>query len=173
MNCSANDRGRTSFRTPWRRPLSQASLKALELIASSGGLRNKLFDNTRFFRDRMKAVGFNIAQGEHPIVPIMIGEAEAASRTAELLLERGVYVVAFSYPVVPQGKARIRVQISAAHTREELEFAVKKFRSRRSDRYKCKTRQETPGGAFCLVIFADGQVSEISRRCGCHRGRSR
>ena len=75
----------------------------------------------------MTALGFNIVPGEHPIVPIMIGDAAAASRMADALLDKGVYVVGFSYPVVPQGKARIRVQISAAHTREDLEFAIAAF----------------------------------------------
>jgi glycine C-acetyltransferase len=108
-------------------PIVAASLKVLELISSSGELRERLHANTRFFRDRMTAEGFNIVPGEHPIVPIMLGDAVLAAKMAEQLLARGVYVVGFSYPVVPQGKARIRVQVSAAHTREELEFAVKQF----------------------------------------------
>jgi glycine C-acetyltransferase len=90
-------------------------------------LRERLRKNTRFFREQMTRAGFNILPGEHPIVPVMFGDAVAAARTAELLLAKGVYVVAFSYPVVPQGKARIRTQISAAHTRADLEFALQKF----------------------------------------------
>lgn len=108
-------------------PIVAASLKVLELLSSSGELRERLHENTRFFRERMTAEGFQIAAGEHPIVPIMLGDAALAAKMADAMLARGVYVVGFSYPVVPQGKARIRVQVSAAHTREELEFAVRQF----------------------------------------------
>jgi glycine C-acetyltransferase len=104
-----------------------ASLKVLDLLTESADLRHCLRENTRFFREQMVHAGFNILPGEHPIVPVMFGDAVAASRIAELLLSKGVYVVAFSYPVVPQGKARIRTQISAAHTRADLEFALAKF----------------------------------------------
>ena len=108
-------------------PIVAASLKVLDLVSSSSDLRERLHANTRFFRERMTGEGFNIVPGEHPIVPILLGDAALAAKMADLLLERGVYVVGFSYPVVPQGKARIRVQLSAAHTREELEFAVRQF----------------------------------------------
>jgi glycine C-acetyltransferase len=108
-------------------PIVAASLKVLHLLGQSSELRERLRDNTRFFRQQIAKAGFNILQGEHPIVPIMIGDAAMASRMADLLLAKGVYVIGFSYPVVPQGKARIRVQISAAHTREDLEFALSKF----------------------------------------------
>jgi glycine C-acetyltransferase len=108
-------------------PIVAASLKVLELLQESGDLRKHLRENTRFFREQMTNVGFNILPGEHPIVPVMFGDAGLASRMADLLLEKGVYVVAFSYPVVPQGKARIRTQVSAAHTRDDLEFVVSKF----------------------------------------------
>lgn len=108
-------------------PIVAASLKVLDLLSSSGELRDRLRENTRFFRERMTAEGFQILPGEHPIVPVMLGDAALATKMADLLLARGVYVVGFSYPVVPQGKARIRVQVSAAHTREELEFAVQQF----------------------------------------------
>jgi glycine C-acetyltransferase len=108
-------------------PIVAASLKVLELLTESGDLRKQLRENTRFFREGMSAAGFNILPGEHPIVPVMFGDAIVASRMAELLLTKRVYVVAFSYPVVPQGKARIRTQISAAHTRADLEFALAKF----------------------------------------------
>jgi glycine C-acetyltransferase len=108
-------------------PIVAASLAVLDLITQSSALRDKLHDNTRFFRERMTALGFNILAGEHPIVPIMLGDAVLAGKMAEAMLAKGVYVIGFSYPVVPQGKARIRVQVSAAHSREDLEFAVKKF----------------------------------------------
>jgi glycine C-acetyltransferase len=108
-------------------PIVAASLKVIDLLQESGDLRERLRENTRFFREQMTQAGFNVLPGEHPIVPVMFGDAVAAARTAELLLTKGVYVVAFSYPVVPQGKARIRIQISAAHTRADLEFALEKF----------------------------------------------
>jgi glycine C-acetyltransferase len=105
-----------------------ASLKVLELLQESGELRERLMENTHFFREQMTALGFSILPGEHPIVPIMIGDAAKATKMADALLEKGIYVIGFSYPVVPQGKARIRVQISAGHTRADLEFAVQSFR---------------------------------------------
>jgi len=108
-------------------PIVAASLKVLDLVTESPSLRKRLHDNTRLFREDMTKAGFDILPGDHPIVPVMFGDATLAARTADLLLSKGVYVVAFSYPVVPLGKARIRTQISAAHTREELQFAVTKF----------------------------------------------
>ncbi|MAT69867.1 MAG: glycine C-acetyltransferase [Planctomycetaceae bacterium] len=108
-------------------PIVGASLKALELIQQGDGLRDKLRDNTAFFRSEMTRRGFDIVPGEHPITPIMLGDAVLASRMADRLLELGVYVIAFSYPVVPKGQARIRVQLSAAHDRQDLEFAVEQF----------------------------------------------
>jgi glycine C-acetyltransferase len=105
-----------------------ASLKVLDLLQESGELRERLKENTKFFRDQMAALGFSILPGEHPIVPIMIGDAARATQMADALLKKGIYVIGFSYPVVPQGKARIRVQISAAHTRADLEFAVRSFK---------------------------------------------
>jgi glycine C-acetyltransferase len=108
-------------------PIVAASLKVLELIRSAGELRQRLRDNTAFFRREMTEAGFDILPGEHPIVPVMVGDAALAARIAELMLERGVYVVGFSYPVVPQGKARIRTQVSAAHSKSDLERAVKAF----------------------------------------------
>lgn len=107
--------------------IAGASLKVLELLSSSTALRDKLEANTRFFREAIAKVGFTILPGTHPIVPIMLGEATLAQRLAEAMLARGVYVVGFFYPVVPQGKARIRTQISAAHSREDLETAVQAF----------------------------------------------
>ncbi len=104
-----------------------ASLKTLELLSRDTELRDKLEANTKFFREAMAGSGFTILPGTHPIVPIMLGDAVVATRVAEAMLVRGVYVIAFSYPVVPQGKARIRTQISAAHSRKDLEFAVAAF----------------------------------------------
>ncbi len=104
-----------------------ASLKALELVEASDDLRGRLRDNTRYFRRKIGQCGFNIAPGEHPIVPIMLGEAAVAQQMAARLLDEGIYVIGFSYPVVPKGQARIRVQISAAHRREDLDFAVEKM----------------------------------------------
>lgn len=103
------------------------SIKALELLSAATELRDKLEVNARFFRQGMTQMGWNILPGEHPIIPIMLADAPLAGRVAEAMLDKGVYVIAFSYPVVPQGKARIRVQISAAHSREDLEFALAKF----------------------------------------------
>ena len=107
--------------------IAGASLQVLELLSASTELRDKLEANTRFFRESMARLGYTILPGTHPIVPIMLGEATLAQRVAEAMLARGVYVVGFFYPVVPQGKARIRTQISAAHSREDLEFAVEAF----------------------------------------------
>jgi len=103
------------------------SIAALEMLKASTALRDQLETNTRYFREKMTSAGFSIAPGEHPIVPIMLGDASLASRFADAMLERGIYVIGFSYPVVPKGKARIRTQISAAHTREELDRAVNAF----------------------------------------------
>jgi glycine C-acetyltransferase len=113
--------------------IAAASLKVLDLIRSAGELRQRLRDNTTFFRRQMTEAGFDILPGDHPIVPVMVGEAAPAARMAEVMLEKGVYVVAFSYPVVPQGKARIRTQVSAAHSRSDLERAVKAFVETRAE----------------------------------------
>ena len=104
-----------------------ATIAALDLLKQDSSLRETLRTNTAFFRKAITEAGFNIAAGSHPIVPIMLGEAAVAARFAELMLERGVYVIGFSYPVVPQGKARIRTQISAGHSRSDLERAVEAF----------------------------------------------
>jgi glycine C-acetyltransferase len=108
-------------------PIAAASLAVLEMLSASTELRDKLEANTRFFREGMTALGYTLLPGEHPIVPIMLGDAALAGRVSEAMLSKGVYVVGFSYPVVPQGKARIRTQISAAHSQEDLAFAVKMF----------------------------------------------
>ena len=114
-------------------PIVGASLKALELLSESTELRDRLMDNAVFFREGMTERGFAITPGEHPIVPIMLGDAKLAAQMAEMMLARGVYVIGFSYPVVPQGKARIRVQVSAAHTREDLTFAMEAFEAIRKE----------------------------------------
>jgi glycine C-acetyltransferase len=103
------------------------SIRAIDLLTTSTELRDRLESNTRFFREGITKAGFNILPGEHPIVPIMFGEATAAVRFADRMLEKGIYVIAFSYPVVPHGKARIRTQISAAHTRDDLAWAIERF----------------------------------------------
>lgn len=108
-------------------PIVAASIKAIDLLSESTELRDKLMDNTRYFREKIAAVGLEVLPGEHPIVPVMFGEAQPAVRMAEALLAKGVYVIPFSFPVVPKGKARIRTQVSAAHSKEDLDFAVEKF----------------------------------------------
>ena len=108
-------------------PIAAASIEVLKILSESTALRDKLAANTEFFREKMTALGFQILPGTHPIVPIMLGDAALAGKVAEAMLKKGVYVVGFSYPVVPNGKARIRTQISAAHSIEDLEFAVAKF----------------------------------------------
>ncbi|MCJ7552418.1 MAG: glycine C-acetyltransferase, partial [Ignavibacteriaceae bacterium] len=104
-----------------------ASIKVLDMLSSTTHLRDKLEANTKYFREKIKAVGFNIKEGVHPIVPIMLGDAVLAQNMAAKMLEKGVYVIGFFFPVVPKGTARIRVQISAAHSKEDLDFAVEKF----------------------------------------------
>jgi glycine C-acetyltransferase len=113
--------------------IAAGTIKALELLSSATDLRDKLESNAKFFREGMTRMGWNILPGGHPIIPIMLGEAPLALKVAEAMLGKGVYVIAFSYPVVPQGKARIRVQISAAHAKEDLEFAIAKFREVKSE----------------------------------------
>jgi glycine C-acetyltransferase len=107
--------------------IAATSLQVLSMLETSTELRDKLEANTQFFREGIEKLGYEVLPGSHPIVPIMLGDAALASRLADALLERGVYVIGFSYPVVPHGKARIRTQISAAHSREDLEFALKAF----------------------------------------------
>jgi glycine C-acetyltransferase len=103
------------------------SIKALELLSGSTELRDRLAGNAKYFREQLAKLGFQIVPGEHPIIPILLGDAALAQRFAEAMLAHGVYVVGFSYPVVPQGKARIRTQVSAAHTRADLDFALQAF----------------------------------------------
>ena len=110
-----------------------ASLKALELIENADGLRARLRDNMTYFRTAMTEAGFELRGAGHPIVPVMFGDAVAAAKAAARLLEKGIYVTAFSYPVVPEGEARIRVQLSAAHSRADLEKAVRAFSETRKE----------------------------------------
>tara|TARA_R110002111_G_scaffold78774_1_gene124893 strand:- start:1001 stop:2185 length:1185 start_codon:yes stop_codon:yes gene_type:complete len=105
-----------------------ASIAAIDLLTASTELRDKLETNTKHFRAGISQVGFDVLPGEHPIVPIMLGDAALAARVADALLQKGIYVIGFSFPVVPKGKARIRTQISAAHSIEDLDFAIEKFR---------------------------------------------
>jgi glycine C-acetyltransferase len=105
-----------------------ASLKTLELLTASTALRDKVHENARYFRAEMEKCGFELLPGEHPIVPVMLYDAKIAHEFSRRMLEKGVYVVAFCYPVVPKGKDRIRTQISAGHTKEDLDFAVKCFK---------------------------------------------
>jgi len=108
-------------------PIVGASIAAIDLLSASTELRDRLEENTRYFRQGMAESGFDIMAGEHPIVPIMLGDAVLAAKMADALLDRGLYVIAFSYPVVPKGKARIRVQVSAVHSRADLDFAIGAF----------------------------------------------
>ena len=113
-------------------PVAAGALASLVMLEASTSLRDTLEANTRFFREEMTSRGFAILPGEHPIVPVMLGDAALASRMADAMLEEGVYVIGFSYPVVPQGKARIRTQVSAAHSRDDLAKAVAAFEAARS-----------------------------------------
>jgi len=110
-----------------------ASLQVLDLLESRDDLRARLRENTTWFRERMTGLGFDILPGDHPIVPVMIGDAARATQMADLLLDKGVYVIGFSYPVVPVGKARIRTQVSAAHSREDLQTAATAFAAVRAE----------------------------------------
>jgi glycine C-acetyltransferase len=112
--------------------ITGAALAALDLLSSSGELLDRLRANTELFRRRMTEEGFDLLPGEHPIIPVMIGDAAKAGRMADLLLEQGIYVIGFSYPVVPHGKARIRTQMSAAHSLDDVNRAVDAFVAARS-----------------------------------------
>jgi glycine C-acetyltransferase len=114
-------------------PITAASLRALDLIEGSADLRSRLAANTEHFRGRMDELGFEILPGTHPIVPVMVGDAVKAARLADGLIGRGVYAVSFSYPVVPRDTARIRTQMSAAHSREDLDFAIEQFQAARGE----------------------------------------
>jgi glycine C-acetyltransferase len=122
-----------------------ATLKVLDMLSQSTEWRDRLESNTRYFRQGMRQAGFPVPEGDHPIVPIMLGEARLAQEMAARLLTRGIYVIGFSYPVVPQGKARIRVQVSAAHTRDDLDRAITAF-------------AETQREVTCLASARDTQA---------------
>ncbi len=107
--------------------IAAASLKALEMLTESSELLDKLHDNTSYFRQKIQETGLEVLPGDHPITPVMLGDAVLAQKMASRLLEEGIYVIGFFYPVVPQGQARIRVQISAAHSKDDLAMAVEKF----------------------------------------------
>ena len=108
-------------------PIVAASIAAIDHLMQSTDLRDKLMENTRYFREKIQSIGLEVLPGEHPIVPVMFGEAQPAVKMAEALLAQGIYVIPFSFPVVPKGKARIRTQVSAAHSKEDLDFAIEKF----------------------------------------------
>src|SRR4051812_23692089 len=108
-------------------PIIMAAMKALELVSKSSDLRDRLHANARTLRTGLEQAGFKIKPGQHPILPVMLGDAALASKMADKLLEKGIYVIGFSFPVVPQGQARIRIQLSAAHTSEQLQRAVQAF----------------------------------------------
>jgi len=108
-------------------PIVMAALKALELVSQSSALRDRLHANARRMRTGLEAAGFQLKPGQHPILPVMLGDAALATRMADALLTRGIYVIGFSYPVVPQGQARIRIQMSAAHTPEQIDHALAAF----------------------------------------------
>lgn len=108
-------------------PIVAASIAAIDMLQGSTERRDKLMENTRYFREKIASIGLEVLPGEHPIVPVMFGDAQPAVKMAEALLEKGVYVIPFSFPVVPKGKARIRTQVSAAHSKADLDFAVEKF----------------------------------------------
>jgi glycine C-acetyltransferase len=110
-------------------PVAAATIRVLDLLESSTDLRERLQTNTAYFRKQMSGLGFNLIPGEHPIIPVMLGDAPLAVNLAERVQAQGVYVVAFSFPVVPHGKARIRTQMSAAHSREQLDRVVLAFSS--------------------------------------------
>lgn len=106
----------------------QSSIKVIDMLSESTALHDKLMENTQYFRAEISKIGLTVLEGDHPIVPIMLGDAKVAGEMADRLLEKGVYVVGFSYPVVPKGRARIRTQISAGHNRADLDFAVQQFK---------------------------------------------
>ncbi|MBK9768520.1 MAG: glycine C-acetyltransferase [Chloracidobacterium sp.] len=108
-------------------PIVTAAIAAIDMLSASTELRDKLADNTRYFRENIASIGLNVLPGEHAIVPVMFGEALPAVKMAESLLAKGIYVIPFSFPVVPKGKARIRTQVSAAHSKQDLDLAIEKF----------------------------------------------
>ena len=114
-------------------PIVAASLKVFELLEGDTSYRDQLMENTRYFRRELEELGLDVLPGEHPIVPVMLYEAALSQKVAARMMEKGIYVVGFYYPVVPQGKARIRTQVSAAHSREDLDFVLQAFREVRDE----------------------------------------
>lgn len=108
-------------------PVVASASKVFDLITDSTNFLESLRSNTSLFRSNMKAAGFTISGNDHPICPVMVGDARLATEFADKMIEKGIYVIGFSYPVVPKDKARIRVQISAAHSRNDIEYAVNAF----------------------------------------------
>ena len=107
--------------------ITKTTIAVIDLLKKNNALRAKLKENSEYFRSKMTALGFNLVPGSHPIIPLMLGDAKLAQEFAARMLDHGVYVIGFCYPVVPQGKARIRVQMSAAHSREDLDKAIEAF----------------------------------------------
>ena len=116
--------------------IAAASIKVLELLESSDELRRRLHENSRYFREKMSTLGFELVPGSHPIIPVMLGDAKVAQEFASRMLGHGIYVIGFSYPVVPHGKARIRTQMSAAHTQADLDRAIDAFKEVRKELLK-------------------------------------
>ncbi|NNF16127.1 MAG: aminotransferase class I/II-fold pyridoxal phosphate-dependent enzyme, partial [Gammaproteobacteria bacterium] len=108
-------------------PLVAAAIKVIDMMQDGAALREKLWENTRYFREGLQNAGFELLPGDHPIIPVMLGDATIATAMANRLLEKNIYVIGFAYPVVPQNQARIRTQMSAAHTREQLDRAIAAF----------------------------------------------
>jgi glycine C-acetyltransferase len=113
--------------------IAGATLKVLDMLTQSTDLRDRLERNTRFFREGLAQIGLRVLPGTHPICPVMIGDAALAVKAADAMLQKGVYVIGFSYPVVPKGEARIRTQVSAAHTQADLELALDAFAAVKRD----------------------------------------
>ena len=107
--------------------VAAGTIRVLDLLESSPQLRDRVHENARYFRERMQALGFDLVPGEHPIIPVMLGDAPLAGRLADRMQQEGIYVVAFSFPVVPHGKARIRTQMNAAHTAQQLDQVIAAF----------------------------------------------
>ena len=107
--------------------IAAATLRVLDLIEAKPELRQKLQDNSQYFREKMTALGFNLVPGNHPIIPVMLGDAKLSQDFAARMLDNGIYVIGFFYPVVPHGKARIRTQMSAGHSKEDIDRAVEAF----------------------------------------------
>ena len=109
--------------------ITAASLRVLELLKSGSDLRKRLQENSQYFREKMTALGFDLVPGDHPIIPVMLGDAKLAKEFADKMLEKGIYVIGFSYPVVPKDKARIRTQMSAVHSKDDIDRAIEAFAS--------------------------------------------